>query len=562
MSRIVEVYVSDELDTSEYDVTEVHVSKGDQVNQGDVLVVVEGDKTSIEIAAEYSGVVQAVNVIVGSVVSSTHNLIELKVTTAEISDVIVNGSAVSVESYEVDVVVIGAGPGGYTAAFRCADLGAKVLLVDKDASLGGTCLNVGCIPSKALLHAANVIQEVEDSVQYGLSFKSFAIDIQKLRNWKNSIVAKLTGGIKHLANKRNITVLTGNAFFKSKNKVKVVYGSQSTEVVFNHAIIATGSYPIQHEFLMPHIIASMSSDNALELEDIPNRLMVIGCGVIGMEMASVYQALGSRVTLVELGSSILFGVDPDLVSAFEKEKLVGYEKLYLQSIVTAAEINKDGITVTISRGNEVNVVEVDKVLVAIGRNPRTTELKLEMVDIICDERGFIDVDENYQTSATGIYAIGDVIGGPMLAHKAVYEGKAVAELIMNHPSNIRSPSIPAVVYTDPEIAWVGITEERAKLDDIQYKIGKINWNINGRLLCHGQNIGVTKILVDPDTDKILGAGIIGPNAGDLITELTLAIDLELTPADLAKVIHPHPTFSETTLMASENYLGIATDSLN
>ncbi len=556
--------MSDENDASEYDVTELHVSEGDEVNQGDVLVAVEGEKTTIEIPAEQAGVVRAVNVIVGSVISSTHILVELEVaenTTPERNDVI-SDALPSPKLYEVDVVVIGAGPGGYTAAFRCADLGAKVLLVDKDASLGGTCLNVGCIPSKALLHAANVIQEVEDSAKFGISFKSVAIDIHKLRDWKNSIVAKLTSGIKHLANNRSITVLTGDASFKSKNIIEVVNDKQSMEVVFKRAIIATGSYPIQHEHFDASHKDVMSSDNALELEDIPNRLMVIGCGVIGMEMASVYQALGSRVTLVELGSSILFGVDTDLVSVFEKEKLEDYEKLYLQAKVSCAEFEKDCITVTVEKGNEVNIEKVDKVLVAIGRKPRTTGLNLDKVGITSTERGFIKVDNTFQTSVSEIYAIGDVVGGPMLAHKALYEGKAVAELIMGHPSNIRLPSIPAVVYTAPEIAWVGLTEEKAKLDNIHYKIGKVNWNINGRLLCHGQDMGVTKILVNPDTEKILGAGIIGPSAGDLITELTLAIDLGLTPADLAKVIHPHPTFSETTLMASENYLGIATDSLN
>ncbi len=554
--------MSDELDTSEYDVTEVHVSKGDVVNQGDLLVVVEGEKTTLEISAEHPGVVNLVNVIVGSVITSTHLLIKLETTSSEKNDNETVNTSDNTDSYDVDVVVIGAGPGGYTAAFRCADLGAKVLLVNKDSSLGGTCLNVGCIPSKALLHAANVIQEVEDSAQLGISFKSFAIDIHKLRNWKNSVVAKLTGGIKHLASKRNIIVLTGCASFESKNKISINCDAQTTVVAFKHAIIATGSYPIQHKHFDITHDKVMSSDNALEIEEIPNRLMVIGCGVIGMEMASVYQALGSRVTLVELGSSILFGVDPDLVSAFEKEKLEGYENLYLQSKVSCAEFDKDGIAVTISKANKDYFEKVDKVLVAIGRKPRTTELNIERINITSTERGFIEVDENLQTSVSGIYAIGDVIGGPMLAHKAVYEGKAVAELIMGCSPSIRLPSIPAVVYTDPEIAWVGLTEEKAKSNNIDYNTGKVNWNINGRLLCHGQNIGLTKILVDPETDKILGAGIIGPNAGDLITELTLAIDLGLTPQDLAHVIHPHPTFSETTLMASENYLGIATDAMN
>lgn len=556
------ICISDGDDELLYKVQEINVSVGDKIKKEDILLVVESDKAAVDVMASNDGIVRSLLVHIGSEVSGTTTLIELELKVEpnqnKFEKPVINNDVGSSELH-TDVVVIGAGPGGYSAAFRSSDLGANTILVDKNVSLGGTCLNVGCIPSKALLHAAKVMKEVEHSSKLGISFKNVVINIQKLRNWKQEIVNQLTNGIKYLANKRSIKVLNGHAKFTSKESIEVATSEEVIKVFFKKAIIATGSHPLQHPLFDYGNERVMSSDDALDIRDIPDRLLVIGCGVIGMELASVYQALGSKVTLLEYTNSILFGIDRDLTSIYEKENIGKYESVYVNSEVTDVKYRDDGMVVEFKEGDKPNIEYADKVLVAIGRKPFTSALELESIGIKFTDNGFISVDKNNQSSVPNIFAIGDVVDGPMLAHKAVYEGKKVAEFcIEGYKSNLAS-SIPAVVYTDPEIAWVGITEDVALHSGTDYKVGKVNWNVNGRLLCHGQKYGLTKMLVNPDSNKIIGAGIVGPNAGELIAELTLAIDLGLTPFDLSNTIHPHPTFSETTLIAAEDYLGIATD---
>ncbi|MEJ2115971.1 MAG: FAD-dependent oxidoreductase, partial [Gammaproteobacteria bacterium] len=465
MPAIKNIIISDDVDTLEYDVSEIRFAIGDTVDANEVLIVVESEKVSLEVATENAGIVQSIYTTVGSKVNGSEVLMTLEIIGASSDKTSAGPFSVEPQhtnQFEVDVVVIGAGPGGYTAAFRCADLGAKVLLVDKDNNLGGTCLNVGCIPSKALLHAAKVIQDVEESSQLGISFKSIAIDIHKLRSWKESIVDQLTGGIKYLATKRSIQVLTGNASFVSPTVIEVKTDVNKVKVTFTHAIIATGSYPAEHNLFDCANENVLSSANALNVSDIPARLLVVGCGVIGLELASVYQALGSRVVLTDITNSILFGLDKDLIDGFEKEAVHKYENIILQAKISEVSFSNNKVVVNIQKGDQYAVEHFDKVLIAIGRKPSSNSLKLDKIGIEVDERGFIQVNRDYQTSSSNIFAIGDVIGGPMLAHKALYEGKKAAEYCMNLYEGGKVPSIPAVVYTDPEIAWVGITEEQAK----------------------------------------------------------------------------------------------------
>ena len=460
---------------------------------------------------------------------------------------------------ETEVVVIGSGPGGYTAAFRAADLGKKVVLIERD-EIGGVCLNVGCIPSKALLHAAKVLDEALDFVAHGIEFAAPKIDINKLREWKDSVVKRLTGGLKILAKQRKVTVVMGEAQFSGANTVTVKTKDGKHSITFENAIIAVGSTPVKLPFL-PEDPRIMDSTGALELKEIPKRLLVIGGGIIGMEMATVYQALGSKITVVELMDNLLGGiVDKDIVNPLLKRVQKRYENILLETKVTKVEAKTDGLWVTFEGKNAPKEPQCfDRILSSVGRFPNGKQIAAEKAGIKVDERGFIPVDNQLRTNVPHIFAIGDVVGNPMLAHKAMKEAVVVAEVIAGKKHYFEPRSIPSVAYTDPEIAWTGITENEAKAKNLNYDKGTFPWMASGRSLSLGRDEGLTKLLFDKDTKRVIGAGIVGPNAGDLIAEICLAIEMGCEAEDIALTIHPHPTLSETICLAAEAFEGTITD---
>jgi dihydrolipoamide dehydrogenase len=465
-----------------------------------------------------------------------------------------------VSDIEADVLVLGGGPGGYTAAFRAADLGQSVVLVERWPTLGGVCLNVGCIPSKALLHAAKVIAETKEMTDAGLDFSAPAIDVARLRGWKDSVTKKLTTGLNGLARRRKVTVLQGFGRFLSPDEAEIQAEDGSTKVVgFRQAIIAVGSEPATLPFIPHDDPRIIDSTGALNLSDVPHRLLVIGGGIIGLEMATVYDELGCRVTVVEVMDQIIPGADADLVAPLAKRLQKRYENVYLGTKVTQVEPRSVGVSVKFS-GLEVPDSDLfDCVLVAVGRTPNGNTLAAEKAGVTVDRHGFISVDEQLRTNVPHIFAVGDVVGQPMLAHKAVHEGRVAAEVTAGLDSTFDRRVIPAVAYTDPEIAWVGVTENEAKASGLSYGKGVFPWMASGRSLSLGRDEGITKILVDESTDKIIGCGIVGPSAGDLIAEAALAIRLGATPSDISLTIHPHPTLSETVAMAAEVFEGTITD---
>lgn len=457
------------------------------------------------------------------------------------------------EIKKTEVLVLGSGPGGYSAAFRAADLGKKVILVERESTLGGVCLNIGCIPSKALLHAAKVIEDASAMAEFGVSFGKAKIDIQQLRSWKDSIVKKLTGGLSLLAKQRKVECIVGEGQFTGKNELTV--GKQ--KIVFEHAIIAVGSQPIRLPFLPddPRII---DSTGALELKEVKGSLLVLGGGIIGMEMATVYHALGSDITVVEAGDMIINGADKDIVMPLYKRLQKHYQFL-LKTKVTKVEAKKDGLWVTFEGGEHSKPQRFDRILSAVGRKPNGKLIGAETIGLNVTEQGFIPVDNQLKTNIPHIFAIGDVIGNPMLAHKASAEGRVAAEVIAGKKHFFEPRCIPSVAYTDPEIAWVGLTETLAKEKNIAYEKAVFPWLASGRSLGQGRDEGLTKLLFDPKTQRILGAGIVGPNAGELIAEITLAIEMGCEAEDIALTIHPHPTLSETVMLASEIFEGTITD---
>ncbi len=456
------------------------------------------------------------------------------------------------------LVVIGAGPGGYTAAFRAADLGMDVTLIERYPSLGGVCLNVGCIPSKALLHAARVIEEASDMGAHGIEFGPPRIDTDRLRSWKDGIVSRLTGGLSGLAKKRKLRVLTGAARFVSSREVEVTGADGAARVPFEHCIIAVGSQPVSLPGI-PDDPRVIDSTGALQLEDLPQRMLVIGGGIIGLEMATVYDALGVRVTVVELTEQLMPGCDPDLVRPLHKRVAGRYEAIYTGVRVTEVESSEAGLTVRFDGPDAPEPQTYDRVLVAVGRRPNGGTLEAANAGVDVDERGFIAVDRQMRTNVPQIFAIGDVVGQPMLAHKATHEGKVAAEAAAGHKVAFDARTIPSVAYTDPEVAWVGLTEEDAKRDGIAYEKAAFPWAASGRSLAIGRDEGFTKLLFDPDTGRVLGGGIVGTSAGDLIAEVGLAIEMGCDAADIGLTIHPHPTLSETVAMAAEAFEGTLTD---
>ncbi|AWN35066.1 dihydrolipoyl dehydrogenase [Methylobacterium radiodurans] len=602
-----EVRLPDIGDFKDVPIIEVNVSAGDRIAVDDVLLVLESDKATMDIPSPVAGTVAEVRVKPGETISRGDLLLVMSdtvetgapkpATTDKASKTVqatpglsngphkpgegqagygssaagatLDGSAtkaapqaaapVQGEDLRADVLVLGAGPGGYTAAFRAADLGRKVVLVERWPQLGGVCLNVGCIPSKALLHAAKVIDETHAMAAHGISFAPPQVDIDKLRDWKDGIVKRLTGGLGGLARQRKVTVVTGLGRFVSPNQIAVEHEGKSTIVGFDQAIIAAGSEPITMPFIPHGDPRVIDSTGALELADVPKRLLVIGGGIIGLEMATVYHALGTKVTIVELMDQIIPGADKDLVTPLAKRIGKQYEAVHLKTKVTNVEATPDGLRVTFKGGSAPATDTFDKILVSVGRRPNGKLIDAAKAGVIVDERGFVPVDRQMRTNVPHIFAIGDVVGQPMLAHKAVHEGKVAAENASGKNSFFDAKVIPSVAYTDPEVAWVGLTENEAKGKGIKVGKGVFPWAASGRSLSLGRDEGMTKVLFDEATDRIVGCGIVGPSAGDLIAEAALAIEMGADAEDIGRTIHPHPTLSETVGMAAEVFEGTITD---
>ena len=464
------------------------------------------------------------------------------------------------ESIHSEIVVMGAGPGGYAAAFRAADLGKKVLLIDKDPTLGGVCLNRGCIPSKALLHISKVMDEASHLSSMGVTYGKPDIDLDAIRAHKDKIVAQLNEGIAQIAKARKVESIRGTATFKSNSELKVETEDSDISVSFDKCIIATGSTSAMIPGVPADHPSVLTSRTALDLVDIPERLLVIGGGIIGLELGQVYAALGSQVSVVEFLPNLLPGIDPDLVKPLHRKLKKQFQSILLSSKVTSVEPNDDGtLNVTIENDKETLMQVYDKVLVSVGRKPNTNLLNINATDVEVDQQGFIHVDVYRRTSVKNIFAIGDIAGNPMLAHKATHEGKVAAEVASGHPAAFDVRAIPSVVFTDPEIAWAGLTETEAKENDVAYEKGEFPWAASGKAIIMGAKQGKTKILFDPETKQVLGVGIVGSGAGDMISEGMLAIEMGADAEDIGLTIHPHPTLGETFGMAAEVFQGTITD---
>ncbi|WP_272004571.1 dihydrolipoyl dehydrogenase [Roseovarius sp. ZX-A-9] len=570
-----DVKVPDIGDFKDVPVITVLVSVGDTVRAEDPLIELESDKATMEVPSPAAGKVAVIKVAPGDKVNQGDVIMVLEAAAGDEVDkasqgaeeapaapksVAASGTAAGRGDLHAALVVLGSGPGGYTAAFRAADLGLDVILIEKFPTLGGVCLNVGCIPSKALLHGAKVITEAAEMGEHGISFAAPTVDIDKLRGWKDGIVRQLTGGLAGLAKARKVQVVTGYGSFTGPNMIEVVGAEGTTSSVsFDQCIIAAGSAPVKLPFI-PHDDARViDSTGALELDGVPERLLVLGGGIIGLEMACVYDALGARVTVVEFMDQIIPGADKDIVKPLMKRIEARYEAVLTNTKVTAVEARKKGLRVTMQGDGGESTDTFDKVLVAVGRRPNGAAIGAEKAGVAVDERGFIAVDRQQRTGVPHIFAIGDVVGQPMLAHKAVHEGKVAAEVAAGHKRFFDAKVIPSVAYTDPEVAWVGLTETEAKARGIKLAKGVFPWAASGRALSNGRPEGMTKVLFDPETDRVLGAAITGTGAGELIAEVALAIEMGADAIDLGHTIHPHPTLSETVNFAAEMYEGTITD---
>ena len=581
MSRTVEVQVPDIGDFADVPVIEVLVEPGDRVEPEQSLVTLESDKATMEIPSPAAGEIMELKVEVGSTVSQGTVIAVLGVAEEEQADTEADqpeaaaaesgqaageksaagdagGAAPAGSGHDFDVVVLGSGPGGYTAAFRAADLGLRVALVERYPVLGGVCLNVGCIPSKALLHTARVIDEAAAMAAHGVSFGDPSIDLEKLRAFKDGVVGKLTGGLAGMAKQRKVEVIQGVASFTGANEVEVTTGSDTHRVSFARAIIAVGSQSLELPGMPWGDPRLMDSTAALELEEIPERLLVVGGGIIGLEMACVYDGLGSRVTVVELTPTLMPGTDPDLVRPLQRRIDKRYEAIHLETRVAGINVADEALVARFE-GRHEGTGHFDRVLVAVGRTPNGGKIGAERAGVNVDDRGFIAVDRQMRTNVPHIFAIGDVVGQPMLAHKATHEGKVAAEVCAGEKSAFDARVIPSVAYTDPEVAWVGVTEAEAKAGGLDYGVGKFPWAASGRALGNDRPEGFTKLLFDKVSGRIVGAGIVGPQAGDLIAECALAIEMGAEAADIGLTIHPHPTLSETVAMAAEAFEGTITD---
>jgi len=547
-------------DFDEVEVIEVLVTVGDTIAAETSLITVESDKASMEIPSPVAGVITSMLVNTGDKVHAGSDLLVVDVAgagappqdTAPVSATSASDAstaasiampAASSGSADFDVAIIGAGPGGYTAAFRAADLGLNVLLIERYPDIGGVCLNVGCIPSKALLHTAAVIDETATMAAHGVTFGQPDINLEKLRGFKESVIGQLTKGLAGLAKQRKVTIKHGLAKFTSPNTLTITHDDSSDSVSFRHAVIAAGSQSVRLPGFPYDDPRMMDSTGALALEDIPKRLLVIGGGIIGLEMGSVYASLGSAVTVVELADGLMPGCDRDLVKPLQRRLQKQFENIFLNSRVTHIEAAKDGLQVTFDGGKAPTNDTFDRVLLAVGRSPNGNTVNAEAAGVDVDERGFITVDSQQRTNVPHIFAIGDLVGQPMLAHKATHEGKVAAEVIAGKKSYFDAKTIPSVAYTDPEVAWMGLTETEAKAKGIDYEKATFPWAASGRSLSMGRNEGLTKLLYDAETERLLGAGIVGSNAGELIGEAVLALEMGADMQDLALTVHPHPTLS-------------------
>ena len=576
MSKNIEIVVPDIGDFDAVEVIEVLVSPGDDIAKEDALITLESDKASMEIPSTASGSVEKVLVQVGDKVSQGDTILVVQSADVEeesragepseseapvkfTSAAPQAGSDEGMADIRTQVVVLGAGPGGYTAAFRAADLGLDVVLIERYPDLGGVCLNVGCIPSKALLHTADVINEAAELEHMGVSFAKPKIDLDKLRAGKDKVVKKLTQGLVGLAKARNVQVIQGTGTFSSPRQIAVDTGEGTTLVEFDHCIIACGSSAVKIPTFPNDDPRLMDSTGALALEDVPRKMLIIGGGIIGLEMATVYSTLGTKIDVVELQDSLIPGCDKDLVRPLQKRLKSRLENIWLGSKVESIKPLKSGLKVSFS-GDKVPESETyDRVLVAVGRRPNGQMIGAEQAGVKVDERGFIPVDEHMRTNVPHIYAIGDVVGNPMLAHKATHEAKVAAEVIAGQPAMFDPMTIPSVAYTDPEVAWMGLTETEAKEKGIEYEKGLFPWAASGRALGIGREEGLTKLLFDPESKRVLGAGIVGVNAGELIGEAVLALEMGAEAEDIGLTIHPHPTLNETLCFAAEVAEGSCTD---
>ena len=578
---ISEVKVPDIGDFQDVEVIEVICKEGQSVAVEDPLITLESDKATMDVPSPLAGRILSIKIKSGDKVSQGNPILELeqsgasepeaqKLIQAEDQSSETKGSAsidtkISADSsaaadISCEVLVLGSGPGGYTAAFRAADLGRQIVLVERHEQIGGVCLNVGCIPSKTLLHAAKIIVEAEEMDAHGISFGKPSIDLDKLREWKNGIIRQLTGGLKNMAKKRNVTILNGYGEFIDSNHLRVTDKNEKiTTINFSNAVIAAGSRPVKLPFL-PNDPRIIDSTGSLELSSIPNNLLVIGGGIIGLEMATVYHALGSRITIVEMLDGLMAGADRDLVSPFQKRIAKQYDNIWLETRVTEVEALKKGLRVHFEGKNSPDKPQMyDCILSSVGRVPNGLNIGAEKAGVEVDEKGFISTDTQMRTNVSHIFAIGDLAGQPMLAHKASHEAKVAAEAISGMKSFFDARAVPSVAYTDPEVAWTGITEEEAKTQGIAYGKGSFPWAASGRSLSIGRSEGMTKVIFEEDSKRVIGLGIVGPNAGDLIAEGTLAIEMGCDANDIGSTIHPHPTLSETVAFAAEAYEGTITD---
>ena len=566
MTKLIKVITPDIGDFKDVPIIELLIKDGDIVEIDQPLITIESDKATMEIPSTHGGVVKKIFIKIGDKISKGTPICDLQTVDHESSqsDEKINPVAESESNMpnkekvlNCDTVVIGAGPGGYTAAFRASDLGQDVILIEKYEKIGGVCLNVGCIPSKALLHAAKIIEMSHEMKNNGISFSKPEIDLNKIHDWKNSIINKLTSGLTTLSKKRKIQVLQGLAEFNSNSSLTVNNDNSKYIINFKNAIIATGSSSIKLD-TFPLDKRVLNSTTILDLNEIPKSLLIIGGGIIGLEMATVYSELGSKVEICEYADQLMPGADKDLVNVLHK-KLEKKIKINLSTLADECEIKNNKVNVIFKSNSKKWSETYDYVLVSVGRIPNSSSLGLDKCDIEIDDKNFIIVNEKLQTKASNIYAIGDVIGQPMLAHKAAKEGKLAAEIISNQYEIVDYKTIPSVAYTSPEVAWMGLTENFANQNSIDYEKATFPWAASGRAQASNSTNGLTKILYDKKTKKILGAGIAGENAGELISESVLGLEMGANIEDIALTVHPHPTLSETTFFASEIADGTITD---
>ena len=569
---MIEVKVPDIGDFKDVEVIEMLVKPGDTIKADQSLITVESDKASMEIPSSHAGVIKEMKIKLGDKVSEGSVLLLLETSAAVAapaatakptsipSSAPAPGAFVGAADIECDTLVLGAGPGGYTAAFRAADLGQNVVIVERYPVLGGVCLNVGCIPSKALLHAAKVITEAEEMSHFGITMSQPKIDLDKLRGWKDGVIKRLTGGLAGLARARKVQVVQGEGTFTSPNTLAVQTSAGKKTVRFKSAIIAAGSSAVHIPGFPQGHPGLIDSTGALELRKIPKRMLVIGGGIIGLEMACVYDALGTKVSVVEFADGLIPSADRDIIRPLQKRIEGRYEAIFLNTKVSKLEAKGDNLIATFEGANAPKEAQsYDMVLMAVGRRPNGNRIGADMAGVIVNDQGFIPVDKQQRTNVPHIFAIGDVCGEPMLAHKASNEAKIAAEVIAGHKVAFDALTIPSVAYTDPEIAWMWLTENDAKVKGIAYEKSSFPWAASGRALAMGRDEGMTKLLWDPKTKRILGAGIVGVNAGELLAETVLALEMGADLEDLANTIHAHPSLSETPMFAAEMGLGSITD---